>query len=80
MDATFIASHWLYFLMGWVVFSMLIFVGQLITLGLWATENALCIMSSILSILFTILCGLLSTVSFTTFIFSLGVFVVQMFQ
>ena len=80
MDATFIASHWLYFLMGWVVFSMLIFVGQLITLGLWATENVWCMMGSIPSILVTILCGLLSTVSFTMFIFSLGVFVVQMFQ
>ena len=80
MDLVEISQYWHYFLGGWIGFALLVFVGQLITVGLWATENAICICCSLLSILFSLLCGFLSTASFIMFVVSVVILIAQMFS
>jgi hypothetical protein len=77
MDVTLIASYWLYFLLGWIVFGCLILVGQVITFVLFGSRNGILQACSLLSVLFTILCGLTSTASFIMFVFSLVVMIIQ---
>ena len=80
MDVTLIASYWLYFLLGWISFVVLIFIGQITTLVLFSSRNGLLQVCSLLSVLFTILCGITSTASFIMFVFSLVVMIIQSFN